>query len=139
MKTNEKKIKIFTDGGARGNPGPTAIGVAIFGEESGKIMEKFGRVLGETTNNVAEYSAVIEALKWVASNLPPGLEINFFSDSKLMVSQLNGLYKIKNHNLRLLILKVKELEMETGAKIFYHHIPREENKLADSLVNSCLA
>jgi len=139
MKSGEKKIKIFTDGGARGNPGPAAIGVVILSDESEKIIEKFARLLGETTNNVAEYSAVIEALKWVVNNFPPGLEINFFSDSKLMVSQLNGLYKIKNQNLRLLILKVKELEMKTGAKIFYHHIPREENKLADSLVNSCLA
>lgn len=130
------QLIIHTDGGARGNPGPAAIGVVI--EKEGKIIHEFGKTIGETTNNVAEYTAVIEALIWLASKNYT-LEIkNFFLDSKLVVEQLNGRFKLKNANLRELFLKIKILEQEVGGVITYQYIPREKNTQADFLVNQAL-
>jgi len=132
------KYQIFTDGGARGNPGPAAIGFVVQ-DESGKIIKKFSQRIGVTTNNVAEYTAVIEALKWVSKNLPKKQKIDFFLDSKLVVYQLSGYYKIKDSKLRILILKIEQYEKEIEGEIFYHFVPREKNQVADKLVNSCLA
>lgn len=122
---------IHTDGGARGNPGPAAIGVVI--EENGKEIIAFGKTIGDTTNNVAEYTAVIEALK-KAKNA----DIHFFLDSTLVVNQLNGMFKIKDAKLRELFLQVKMLESERGSTITYSYVPREQNVRADFLVNRAL-
>lgn len=139
-----KELFVFTDGGARGNPGPAAIGVVIkykIANSKYKIV-KFGKRIGETTNNVAEYMAVIKALQWVINNLATKQfsdeTISFFLDSKLVVNQLNGLFKIKDANLRELLLKIRELEGEVGGYISYQLIPREKNNLADSLVKQSL-
>lgn len=134
---NEKVLKIFTDGGSRGNPGPAAIGVYILGE-NGKEILKLGKRIGETTNNVAEYSAVITALEWLVENssLNNLLQIHFFLDSLLVVNQLNGKFKIKEEHLRNLIIKIKNLEKKFNCKINYSHIPREKNSVADFMVNS---
>lgn len=134
-----RKLKVFTDGGARGNPGPAAIGFIIIDEASGKILKKFGKRIGETTNNVAEYTAVIEALKWTRVNVSEETCLNFFLDSKLIVNQLNGFYKIKNPKLRNIIILVRQHEIESGGNIYYHYVPREKNKAADALVNFFLA
>lgn len=134
------KLKIFTDGGARGNPGPAAVGIVVKDEED-KIIDKFGRAIGIETNNVAEYTAVIEALKRVQGLgfRVQGLKgIEFFLDSELIVNQLSGIFKVKNANLKQLLFKVRELENEVGGNVSYRAIPREENKLADSLVNEAL-
>lgn len=134
----KKKIFVFADGGARGNPGPAAIGVVVKDEE-GKVLTQFGKSIGETTNNVAEYKAVIEALNWIVSSIKyQVLSINFFLDSKLIVNQLNGYYKIKNGNLRNLIIEVRKLEQGVGGNIFYRLIPRGKNRPADFLVNQAL-
>jgi len=131
-------IIVYTDGGARGNPGPAAIGVYII-DQDGKQVIKFGKKIGETTNNVAEYKAVYNALDWIKNNLKNNIRnINFLLDSKLVVNQLNGIFKIKNKNLGRLIMDIHLLEKEIGVKIFYNYIPREKNFLADSLVNSSL-
>jgi len=132
------KFSIFTDGGARGNPGPAAVSFIVY-DQKGKILKKFCRRIGFTTNNVAEYNAVIEALKWVRTNLPKKSNIDFFLDSKLVVNQLNGYYKIKNAELRNLIIKIRQYEKETEGQFYYHFIFREKNKEADKLVKSCLA
>lgn len=130
------KFLVFTDGGARGNPGPAAVGVVIKDEE-GKILHQFGKKIGETTNNVAEYQAVIEALVWMRDNLKvPNSKFQFFLDSRLVVNQLNGLFKIKESHLRDLLLRVRELE--AGNEIVYELIPREKNWQADRLVNLAL-
>lgn len=135
MKNN---LKIFTDGGARGNPGPAAIGVVILDDNNNEVV-KFGKKIGETTNNVAEYKAVVFALEWVEKNLEENLEqINFYIDSLLVVNQLNGKFKIKNLNLKDLIIQIKNLEKILQLKVFYNHIPREKNVLADFLVNTSL-
>lgn len=136
-----KKLFIFADGGARGNPGPAAIGF-IIKDSTGKTLLKKGKYIGKTTNNVAEYQAVIEALRWTKKNLINSAtlvnSINFFLDSKLIVNQLNGLFKIKNSGLRNLIIKIRQLERAVGGNVSYHFIPREKNKEADALVNQNL-
>ncbi|HLD25349.1 MAG TPA: ribonuclease HI family protein [Patescibacteria group bacterium] len=141
---------IHTDGGARGNPGPAAVGVVI--EEgsgvreqgTGNVLAAFGKRIGETTNNVAEYTAVIEALKYLGNRVQ-GVgyrehvkSIDFFLDSTLVVNQLNGLFRVKELHLRELLLRVRELEGVVGGEIHYHVIPREQNKRADFLVNQAL-
>jgi ribonuclease HI len=134
----KNSLVVFTDGGARGNPGPAAIGYVIK-DSSGKILCQQSKFVGQTTNNVAEYQAVIEALRWL--NKKTSLDysqINFFLDSKLVVNQLNGFFKVKETKMRNLIIKVRQLERELGGNVIYHLIPRQKNKLADSLVNQTL-
>lgn len=127
------KLIIHTDGGARGNPGPAAIGVVI---DSGKEIAGFGKRIGETTNNVAEYTAVIEAFEWIKKNVHSAIdEVYIFSDSTLIVNQLNGLYKVKEAHLRELLIRIKLLEEEVGGDIRYTYIPREQNQRADFFVN----
>ena len=136
-----QSLNIFADGGARGNPGPAAIGFVVK-DEKGNILAKVGKAIGKATNNVAEYTAVLEALGWVEENARmfkcSNVQINFFLDSKLVVNQLNGLYKIKNAKLRNLIIEIREKEMALGQKILYEHIGRNKNTIADLLVNSAL-
>ena len=127
------KLIIHTDGGARGNPGPAAVGVVIQTET--KIIAEFGKTIGETTNNVAEYTGIIEALEFIKSNLGSKHEIQFYLDSTLVVNQLNGLFKIKDARLRELVMTIRFLEEEIGGKIMYSSIPREQNRRADLLVN----
>lgn len=150
-----EKLFIFTDGGARGNPGPAAVGVVIKAENQ-RIIATLSRMIGTTTNNVAEYSAVIEALEWLRNNPitpassagrqssnPPVSKtgnpmIQFFLDSKLVVNQLNGLFKVKDSQLRNLLLKIRQLEQEVGGNVIYSLVPREKNQQADALVNKAL-
>ncbi len=134
-----KSIDIHTDGGSRGNPGQAAIGVFIEGD--GEIVAKIGKRIGEVTNNVAEYSAVLEAFDFLLKNknFLQGIQsINFFMDSQLIYSQITGLYKIKNANLRELLFKVREKESQIKIPISYNYINREKNKMADKLVNLAL-
>lgn len=135
-----QKLNIFTDGGARGNPGPAAVGVFI---EDGKgfRIEGFGKTIGISTNNVAEYKAVIEALFWIIKNkehLLKTVKINFFLDSNLVCSQITGLFRIKNSQLRDLFFQVRQLESEIDIPINYSYIPREKNRQADKYVNLAL-
>jgi ribonuclease HI len=134
------EIKIFTDGGSRGNPGPAAIGVYIADGE-GKDLFRTGAQIGHDTNNTAEYKAVLEALRWLLENvedIAKDAKISFFMDSQLVRSQITGLFKVKNANLRNLLFEVREKEAQIKRNIFYNYIPREQNKIADSLVNASL-
>lgn len=133
------EIIIFTDGGSRGNPGPAALGVYIQ-DLNGKELARIGKRLGETTNNIAEYSAIVEGLLWCLENknkLKIG-KINFYMDSLLAYSQISGIYKIKNDKLRMLIFEIKKLENQIALPISYAHIRREKNKMADLMVNQAL-
>lgn len=135
-----KELRIFTDGGSRGNPGPSALGVYIENDQ-GLFLDEIGKTLGINTNNFAEYSAIVEALSWALSHkaqMPHLVRINFFMDSNLAASQLNGLYKIKNPILRELLFAAKQKEAELAIPIRYTHIPREQNKNADRMVNLAL-
>lgn len=128
---------IHTDGGARGNPGPAAVGVVI--HKNGKLFHQFGKAIGETTNNVAEYRGVIEALKYMQTILKNNKhELLFVLDSVLIVNQLNGVFKIKESHLRELSFQIKLLEQEIGGVIRYTTVPREQNRQADILVNYAL-
>lgn len=128
------QLFIYTDGGARGNPGPAAAGIVIK-NGSGEIVSSFGEYLGETTNNQAEYRALIFALE--KAQEIGGAELICFSDSELMVKQLNLEYKIRNADLAPLFLKIHNLSTKFK-KISFQHILREKNKEADKLVNQTL-
>lgn len=134
------KISIYTDGGSRGNPGPSALGVYIE-DETGKNLASIGKRLGETTNNVAEYSAIEEAFNWLLENkeeLAKDTKIYFLMDSLLAYSQIVGVYKIKNLKLKEILYRIQEKERELGLPVSYQHVRREYNKKADALVNLAL-
>lgn len=134
------KILIYTDGGSRGNPGPSALGVYIE-DEHGNELVSIGKNIGITTNNVAEYSAILEAFLWLGQNsklLQNDTKIYFYMDSLLAYSQIVGLYKIKNNKLREILFKIRELEADLKKEVYYAHIPREKNKKADAMVNLAL-
>jgi ribonuclease HI len=128
------KIIIFSDGGARGNPGPAGIGAVLY-DENKKIVAEISQYLGETTNNQAEYKALIAALK-EAKRLKAE-ELTCYLDSELVVKQLNREYKIKNKDLAPLFLEVYNLSL-SFKKISFIHIPREKNTVADNLANKAM-
>ena len=127
-------FSIYTDGGARGNPGPAAIG-AVIKDEQGRKVHSFGRTIGAATNNVAEYRAVIAALEWLKEQPRPD-KVSFYSDSSLIVHQIRGEWKIKEAHLKQLAERVRQLE--NGLTVAYSVIPREQNSQADALVNRAL-
>lgn len=137
----QSELKIYTDGGSRGNPGEAAYGFAIY-DTAGKILHEEGKKIGITTNNVAEYSAILAAFKWVEHqpffNEDKISNINFLMDSKLACEQLSGHWKIKNENLRGLYFAIKELEEKFAVPISYTHVRREYNREADKMVNLAL-
>ncbi len=137
---NHLLLHVFTDGGSRGNPGESAIGVVI--EDKNKdIVYQVGKRIGYATNNVAEYSAVISALQWLHTQIhgiTKNTKIICSLDSLLACSQINGIYKVKNPFLQELLFKIRELESTLPVSIEYRHIARELNKKADRLVNMAL-
>ncbi len=131
-----KKLTIYSDGGARGNPGPAAIGFLICGENDQKIAEH-GEVIGEATNNVAEYTAVIRAL--TVAGETGAAEIDYYTDSELVAKQLSGIYRLKADHLKSLFAEVKEKEKKFS-RVSYFNLPREHAKIkhVDRLVNLAL-
>ena len=126
-------LTIYSDGGARGNPGPAACAFVV--EENGKTIFKKAKFLGRATNNVAEYLGVMEALKWLLENKNTvSCQIVLKLDSQLVVRQLTGVYKIKKEHLKDLFIKIKSMERKLP-QLEYLYIPRSQNKLADSLLN----
>lgn len=138
------KIIAYTDGGSRGNPGPSAIGVVI---ESGGpstllgVNKEYGEYLGARTNNQAEYEAVIFALKKIkalaGTEKAKHIEVEIRMDSELVARQLSGAYKIKEPELKPLFVDVWNLRMDFG-NVSFVHVPREENSRADRMVNKIL-
>ncbi|MBI3385248.1 ribonuclease HI family protein [Candidatus Gottesmanbacteria bacterium] len=141
-------LRIYTDGGSRGNPGPAAVGFVIKKIDVAKREEtelyRGGQTIGVATNNVAEYTAVLEALKWLCRKQKenPDKEtkkiIEFRLDSRLAASQLSGIFKVKDPKLRELLVTIYNLVGELKAIVSYHYIPREENQEADFEVNLAL-
>lgn len=134
-----QKYLIYTDGGARGNPGPAAIGVVVKGPVE---IKKYGEYIGQATNNEAEYQAVIFALKKLKQlvgkeKTKSEAEVEIHLDSELLANQLNGEYKIKEKNLQQLFLEVWNLKQDFKSAVF-KHISREDNRGADKLVNQAL-
>lgn len=131
-----KKGRIFSDGGARGNPGPAAVGILIC-DGRGGILREHKETIGEATNNMAEYRAVLRGLE-LAQEL--GIEeVEYFVDSELVARQLSGEYRIKTPHLKDLFLQVKEKEGRFR-KVVYKHVPRTHEKIkwVDRLVNRAL-
>ncbi len=131
-----EKIVMFTDGGSRGNPGPAGIGIYVE-----TLDKKYGECIGETTNNVAEYSALIYGLKKLKQLLGKDktkqYEIECNLDSELIVRQMNHEYKIKDENVQKNFIEIWNLMLDFKNVIFIH-IPREKNSVADALVNEAL-
>ena len=138
-----EKIFINTDGGSRGNPGPGAIGIVFFDSDN-KIIYKHQECIGRATNNEAEYKAIIKALelliksKWFLANNLAEKEVVCRLDSKLVVEQICGRWKIKQDHLREFIVQINNLTNKIKLKISFVHIPREENSEADRHVNEAL-
>lgn len=141
---------VHTDGASRGNPGPAAAAFIIT-DSSGKLVTQSGEFLGITTNNQAEYHAVLLALNWIAHNqknirTEDGIfkTITFYLDSELVARQLSGQYKIKSKELLPLAIKIKNLQtsllspISPITQISFRSIPRNLNKSADRLVNQVL-
>lgn len=126
---------VWTDGGARGNPGPAGFGVVIK-NEAGEILTEIAEYLGETTNNQAEYWGLVTALETVrdlAQGKPAAVEVRM--DSELIVKQMLGEYRIKNAGLKPLYWKIRASILALGGNVTFIHVPRRENKEADALSN----
>ena len=128
------KARLWTDGGARGNPGPAAYAFVLEAED-GTVLDARGEAIGVATNNVAEYSALVAGLGEARSRGVTDLEVH--SDSELMVKQMRGEYRVKNRDLQALFLDASRLARELG-HVTYTHVRREHNELADHLVNEAL-
>lgn len=127
-------LRIFTDGGSRGNPGPSAVGVVLL-DEKGKKVEEISKYIGDATNNVAEYLAVIYGLQEAVYRKAKKVTLNL--DSQLIARQLKGEYRVKDQNIR----KFFDLALNLFRgfdKVEVREIPREENKDADALVNKAI-
>lgn len=128
------KVTLFTDGGSRGNPGPSATGV-VLKDESGTTIMSYGEYLGVQTNNVAEYSALLSGLT-KAKTLGAD-EVDCILDSELIVKQMNGQYKVRHPNLQSLFVKIFNLRQQFK-KVTFKHTLRGGNKEADAEVNKTL-
>jgi ribonuclease HI len=131
----EKRMFVYTDGGARGNPGPAAIGIIIL-DENENIIEEYKEFVGVKTNNETEYTAIIRALELCKEH---SKKVHIHSDSELVVKQLNGEYKIKKKELQELFLEVEGREKDYE-EVSYENVPRENEWIqkADRLVNKAL-
>jgi len=130
------KISVYTDAGSRGNPGPAAIAYSVY-DSSGKLLEEGGKSIGICTNNTAEYTAMMSALS-AASKFSDG-EVSCFSDSQIMVRQLNLDYRVREKHLKILFDKIRKLESRFD-KVTYTHLMRESPKISrmDAIVNKTL-
>ena len=128
------KLTINVDGGARGNPGPAAIGIVVRDPE-GEVITDLGETIGDATNNVAEYKALIRGIRMAVELGADELEIR--GDSELVVKQMLGQYKVKHPDLRLLFAEVMKLRGKFE-RLSFTHVPRSQNKEADRLVNEKL-
>lgn len=135
------KITIYTDGGARGNPGPAGIGVVIV-DAKGKVLKEESKFLGKTTNNFAEYEAVIVGLQALKKIFGTGklqyLNIEVKLDSQLVARQLSGEYQIKEASLFGQFIKIHNMQVKDFPKIKFTYISREQNKEADRLANKAM-
>ena len=131
---DKSEMKVYTDGGARGNPGPSAAGVAFINPQ-GKVVKEISKYLGVQTNNYAEYTALLIALE--EADKIKIKRLDCYLDSELIVRQMAGVYRVKNAGLKPIYEKVKKLAC--GFEwIRFSHVKREHNKIADSLVNKAL-
>jgi len=134
LKNIMSNYKLFTDGGARGNPGPAGIGGVLYNFQDQKIVD-FSVYLGEATNNQAEYKALLKGLELALEHKVKNLDC--YLDSELVVKQLKREYKVKNKDLASLFVKAWNLSLKFK-KITFHHITRDKNTVADALANQAM-
>jgi len=135
------RLTVYTDGASRRNPGPAAAGIHIVDGMTSQTVVDLGLALGEATNNVAEYQALLHAVRWLLAQqelLAEDIQIDFRLDSNLVVSQLLGLNKINHPELRQLAEEVRSCLRQLPGTYTFKHIPREENRDADRLANNAL-
>jgi ribonuclease HI len=128
------KATLYADGGSRGNPGPAAAGAVLYADD-GEVLEEIGTFLGVTTNNVAEWTGLLDGLKAALSRGVDELAVRL--DSELVVKQLSGAYRVKHPGLIPLHAEAKALLRKFG-QVDVRHVPRKENKAADAVVNQVL-
>jgi ribonuclease H / adenosylcobalamin/alpha-ribazole phosphatase len=128
------KVTLYTDGGARGNPGPAAFAYVLEADD-GTVLAAHGETIGVATNNVAEYRGLVAGLAKAVELAVP--EVDVVSDSELLVKQMRGEYKVKNEALRELSLQAARLARQLDS-VEYRHVRRAHNELADRLVNEAL-
>ena len=128
------KARLFTDGGARGNPGPAGAGAVLF-DDRGRVVERLGKYLGKQTNNVAEYRGLILGLRRAAELGAEELEV--VADSELIIRQLTGIYRVRSPVLQELHAEAMAL-LKGFRKVKLRHIPREENIEADEMSNRAI-
>lgn len=135
-----RRLTIYTDGGARGNPGPAGIGAVVLDEE-GTVVVEISEYIGEQTNNAAEYTALIRALEACKQRFGSALRdmaIEVRMDSELVVRQLTGIYKVKEPALQKKFAEIAALRLEDVPNIVFTHVYRDQNKRADELVNRAI-
>jgi ribonuclease HI len=131
-------FEVYCDGGARGNPGPAASAFVVYDSDK-RVISEDGRTIGFTTNNQAEYQAVLMAFEWLAVNVGEDAVIRVYLDSQLLVNQLSGKFRVKDPALKEKYLKIYEiLKLKRFALVSFMYIPRERNSRADFLVNLAL-
>lgn len=128
-------VLAYTDGGSRGNPGPSGIGVIIYDAKTKEEVAHVSKYLGETTNNVAEYTALMAALE--KAKEIGARTVHCRLDSELVVKQMNGQYKVRQPHLQVLFLKIFNLR-QGFTKVTFEHVRREYNKVADQLANDAM-
>jgi ribonuclease HI len=131
---SSRRLIVEADGGSRGNPGPSAYGALVRDADTGEVVASEGQTLGVTTNNVAEYSGLIAGLE-MARAIDPGAAVEVRMDSKLVIEQMAGRWKIKHESMKPLALRANKLR---PSQVSWTWVPRAENKAADSLVNAAL-
>jgi ribonuclease HI len=131
---DRKRLRVFSDGAARGNPGPAGAGAVVL-DEKGRVLARAGKFLGKQTNNVAEYEGLLLGLSR-AKDLG-ATEVDVRADSLLLIRQLEGAYQVKNAALKVLHAKAKALLRSFG-RVDLRHVPREENGLADEMSNRAI-
>jgi probable phosphoglycerate mutase len=131
---SSRRLIVEADGGSRGNPGPAAYGAVVRDADSGEVLASEGKTLGVTTNNVAEYSGLIAGLE-MARAIDPAAAVDVRMDSKLVIEQMAGRWKIKHASMKPLALRASQLR---PPQVSWTWVPRAENKRADSLVNAAL-
>ena len=128
---------VYTDGASRGNPGPASYGYVIQ-EKGGALQHQEGRTLGITTNNVAEYTGVLAAFRYIKEKMGERVQsIELRADSRLVIEQLAGRFKLKSPHLAVIFKEIKEIESQL-APVTFKHVPRAENFIADRLANQAL-
>ncbi len=129
-----RRLIIEADGGSRGNPGQAAYGALVYDADTNEVLNREGRALGIASNNVAEYSALIAGLE-MARAIDPASELEVRMDSKLVIEQMAGRWRVKHPAMKPLALKAQSLR---PSKVRWIWVPRAENKAADALVNRAL-